>query len=115
VDALLPYLVVAAIIAAVIAWSWQFHFWSPRSRNPLWYGFSATGTSALFLIAGLIGWDLRTHKQLVTGITRTGDVIWWEVWVGLALVPLAIYLLWRGVRNLDMQSRADLKVGPSIR
>jgi len=100
VEAFLPYLVVAAIIAAVIAWSWPFHFWSPRSRNPLWLGFSAAGTSALFLLAGLLGRDLSKHNRFVTGITWTGHVIWWQVAVGLVLLPLAVYLLRRGVRNI---------------
>jgi hypothetical protein len=109
VATLLPYLVVAAIVTAVIAWSWQFHFWSPRSRNRLWFGFSATGMSALFLIAGLIGWDLNRHKRFVTGITRTGDVIWWQVAVGLVILPLAVYLLRRGVRDISMKSGRQVR------
>jgi hypothetical protein len=112
-ESLLPYLVVAAIIAAVIAYSWQFHFWSPRSRSPLWLGFSATGMSALFLIAGLVGWDLSKHSRFVTGITRTGDVIWWQIAVGLAILPVAIYLLRRGVRDVAAHDTGQVNRRPA--
>ena len=105
-EALLSYLVVVAVIAIVIAWSWQFHFWSRRSRSPLWLGFSAAGTSALFLIAGLIGWNLSKHSRFVAGSGWTERVIWWEVAVGLVLVPVAVHLLRRGVRDIERLRRA---------
>jgi len=106
VEALLSYLVVAAVIATVIAWSYQFHFWSNsptarRGRSPLWLGFSATGTSALFLIAGLIGANLNKRDAFSNRSAWTDGVIWWEVAVGLVLIPVAVYLLRRGVRDID--------------
>jgi hypothetical protein len=101
-----PSLFVGGVIVVVIAWWWHLHFWSNspaarRSRSPLWLGFTATASSAMFLIAGIIGYNLSKHSRFVAGTAWTGGVIWWEVGSGLVLVPVAIYLLRRGVRDLD--------------
>ena len=106
VDALSPSLFLAAVLVVLIAWSWQFHFWSNsptarRSRSPLWLGFTATAASALFLIAGIIGFDLSKRSRFFTGTAWTEGVIWWQVAVGLVLVPLAIYLVRRGVQDIE--------------
>jgi uncharacterized membrane protein len=108
VETLSPYLFVGGVIAVLIAWSWHFHFWSNsptarRSRSPLWLGFTATATSALFLIAGVMGHNLNKRGQLFSSTARTDDVIWWEVAIGIVLVPVAIYLLWRGVRAVNRE------------
>jgi hypothetical protein len=105
-ETLLPYLFVGAVIVVLIAWSWHFHFWSNsptarRSRSPLWLGFTATAASALFLIAGIIGFNLSKRSRFFSGTAWTDGVIWWEVVVGLLLVPAAIYLLRRGARDID--------------
>jgi len=106
VDSLSPYLVLGAVVVVLIAWSWQFHFWSNsptarRSRSPLWLGFTATAASALFLIAGIIGFNLSKRSRFFTGTAWSEGVIWWQVVVGLVLVPVAIYLLRRGVRDIE--------------
>ena len=105
-DSLSPALFLGAAIVVLIAWSWHFHFWSNsptarRSRSPLWLGFTATAASALFLIAGIIGFDLSKRSRLFTGTAWTEGVIWWQVAVGLVLVPLAIYLVRRGVQDIE--------------
>ena len=91
---------------ALLAWSWHFHFWSNspaarRSRSPLWLGFSTTAASALFLVAGLIGFNLDRRARFFAGTPWTNRVIWWEVAVGVVLVPIAIYLLRLGARDID--------------
>src|SRR5262245_60181238 len=101
-----PYLFVGMVLVVLIGWSWHFHAWSNsptarRSRSPLWLGFTATAASALFLIAGIIGFNLSTRARFFAGTAWSGDVIWWEVVVGLVLVPPAIYLLRRGARDID--------------
>ena len=106
VDSLSPYLFLGAVVVVLIAWSWHFHFWSDsptarQSRSPLWLGFTATATSALFLIAGIIGFNLSTRSRFFTGTAWSEGVIWWQVVVGLVLVPVAIYLLRRGVRDIE--------------
>ena len=105
VDSLSPSLFLGAVIVVLIGWSWLFHFWSNspsarRSRSPLWLGFTATAGSALFLIAGIIGFDLSKRSRFFTGTAWTEGVIWRQVVVGLVLVPVAIYLLRRGVRDI---------------
>ena len=104
------YLFVAAVVIVVIAWSWRFHSWSNsptarRSRSPLSLGFTATAASALFLIAGITGLNLSQRSRFFSGTAWTGAVSWWEVLVGALLVPVAVYLVRRGVRDIDRQLR----------
>jgi hypothetical protein len=105
-ETFLPYLFIGAVIVVLIAWSWHFHSWSNspaarRARSPLWLGFTATAASALFLIAGIIGLNLSKRSRFFAGTAWTDGVIWWQVVVGLVLVPVAIYLLRRGARDID--------------
>ena len=105
-EAVLPYLVIAAVLVTLVGWWWYFHFWSKspaaqRARSPLSFGFTATATSALFLIAGLIGFNLSKRSRFLSGSAWTDDVIWWQVAVGLALIPVAIYFLRRGARDIE--------------
>ena len=105
-ETLLPYLFVGAVIGTLIAWSWHFHFWSNsptarRSRTRLWLGFTAMATSALLVIAGLTGLNLSKHSRFLSGSRWADGVIWWEVAAGLVLVPVAVYLLRRGVRDIE--------------
>lgn len=99
------YLFIAVVLAAAVAWSWHYHFWSNsptarRSRSPLWLGFTTTSASALFLLAGVTGYDLSRRNRFFTGTAWAEGVIWPQVVVGLALVPVAIYLLRRGARDI---------------
>lgn len=71
--------------------------------------FSATAASALFIGAGAIGYTLSKHERFVTGRAWSETVIWWQVGVGLALLPLAVYLCRRGVRSLTPNCRAELR------
>lgn len=70
-------------------------------RRPLWLGFSATAASVLYVVSGLIGYNLSKHDRFVAGSVWKDGVIWWEVLVGLALVPVAILLLRRGARDVE--------------
>jgi len=105
-ETLLSYLFIGTVIVVLIAWSWHFHFGSNsptarQSRSPLWLGFTATAASALFLVAGIIGLNLSKRDRFFAGSAWTDGVVWWEVVVGLALVPVALYLLRRGARDID--------------
>jgi hypothetical protein len=57
----------------------------------------------LFLIAGIIGLNLSKHASFIAGTAWTDGVIWRQVVVGLVLVPVAISLLRRGARDLNLK------------
>jgi hypothetical protein len=112
VDALQRY-VTFALIALVLAWSLRFHGWwrrdRRRRRSALWGGFSTSLMSLSLLITGVLGIDVTRRGFLIRESAWTGSVIWFQVMAGLALLPLAGYLLRRGVRaiarQLQQQSR----------
>ena len=100
---------IAPLAAFVALWWFAFHKASGgRVWSPLWMAFSATTGAIIFLVAGLIGYTLNKHDRFVAGTPWADGVIWWQVFVGLALVPLAA-LLWRiGLRSLGPGSRAEV-------
>jgi hypothetical protein len=55
----------------------------------------------VFVIAGLAGYNLSKRSRYLTGSAWTDGVIWWEVVVGLILVPVAIYFLRRGADDIN--------------
>src|SRR5689334_24342180 len=104
-------LFVGAIAVAFLAWLWHYA-WSDgtvarRSRSPLWIGFSTSAAAALFVVAGLIGFNLDRHSRSAIGGAWSGEVIWWEVLLGLVLVPAAVALVRRGIRDLHEEVRAE--------
>ena len=107
-EAAVSYLYLAAFLAVVAAWSDFAHGWSgrpsaPGVRSPLWGGFTATAASGLFFVSGLIGWKLNMHGQLFSNTEWTDSIVWSQVAMGLALIPLAVYLLRRGARDIDQR------------
>ena len=56
---------------------------------------SATAGALLFTIAGLSGFVVNWHAAGSWG-HRTGEPVWWEVWLGLALAAVAV-VSWRNV------------------
>jgi hypothetical protein len=57
--------------------------------------------TAVHLVAGLTGYNLSAADANVAGTHWTSTVIWWEVGVGLALLPLATHYWLEGVRSLS--------------
>ena len=102
-DALIGILALPAFVAL---WWYGFHKASGgRIWSPLWMAFSATAGAILFLVAGLFGYTLNKHDRFVAGTAWADGVIWWQVFVGLGLIPLAA-LLWRvGLRSLGPAPR----------
>ena len=101
---------IAPLAAFVAVWWFTFHRVSGgRIWSPLWMAFSATAASMLFVVAGAIGYTLSRHDRFVAGTAWSDGVIWWQVLVGLALVPLAL-VLWRiGLRSLGPNPHAELR------
>ena len=106
-DALIAIVPLAAFVGL---WWFTFHKASGgRIWSPLWMAFSATAGAILFIVAGALGYTLNRHDRFVAGTAWSDSVIWWQVAVGLALVPLAAYL-WRiGLRSFGPASRAELR------
>jgi hypothetical protein len=71
-----------------------------RRRSPIFNALSLTAASALFVVTGLIGFTLSRHDRFVAGTPWSPTVIWWQVWMGFALVPLAAWFWRAGLRAL---------------
>ena|SRR5688572_29613747 len=90
---------VLVIVALLVTWE-LFRYKSSRDRNrSLWLAFNTTAAAVLFLVAGAIGYTLSKHARFVDGTPWSGSVIWWQVGVGLALVPLAAFFWRKGLRS----------------
>jgi hypothetical protein len=82
---------------------WWLAMWrlsGGRFLTPLWLGFSATALAVGLIGAGLSGYRVSKHARSVSGAWSDG-VIWWEVWVGLAVALLASLMLTQGARRLS--------------
>ena len=91
------------VVTFVVAWAWFLRQRSgSRAWSPLWLAFSATALAALFLGAGTIGYILSKRDRFVAGTSWSETVLWWEVGVGIALIPVAIYLWRRGLRSISL-------------
>lgn len=89
------------VVAFLVTWTWFLRQRSGGRRwKPLWLAFSATALAALFLGAGTIGYILGRRTRFIAGTSWSDTVLWWEVGVGIALIPLAAYLWRRGLRTI---------------
>jgi len=52
-------------------------------------------------VAGTVGYNLNVPAATAAGTPWSGRVLWWEVGVGLALVPVAAHCWRRGVRSFS--------------
>lgn len=91
------------VVAFVAAWAWfQQQRSGGRAWSPLWLAFSATALAALFLGGGTIGYMLSRRARFIAGTSWSETVLWWEVGVGVALIPVAVYFWRRGLRSLSI-------------
>ena len=87
-EELAPFLVVVVPLAAL---SWFLGRRSGRrAHNPLWSAFTATS-----------GYNLNAPDAAAAGTPWSGRVLWWEVGVGVALVPVAAQFWRRGIRSFS--------------
>src|SRR4051812_48660593 len=88
-----------SVAGPLFAVSWWLSRRSAESqRHALWPAFSATAVSAILLIAGFTGYNLNALDAAAAGTHWRGDVIWWQVGIGMALLPVAAYYWRRGIR-----------------
>ena len=102
----MPFLIVVASLAA-FQW-WMYRLGGRRMQSPLWYAFTTTAAAALFLISGSVGYTLRKGLPLFAAARWSDGVIWSQVGVGLAFVPVAVFCWRKAIRDTDRRSsRAD--------
>lgn len=75
-----------------------------RHSNTFALAFTFTACALLFVGAGAMGYNLSRHEAFVAGTAWTGHVLWWEVGMGVAAVPLALYFWRRALRSLARES-----------
>ena len=96
-DDLIPFLVVAGPLSAL---GWFWHRRSPgRANHPLWPAFNATAAAAILILAGTTGYNLNAADAARDGTFWSGTVLWWEVGIGLALLPVVVYYWRRGLQS----------------
>lgn len=89
------------IVVAASAAFWLRYQRPSRMHSPLWMAFSTTAFSLLCVGAGLVGYRLSGGLPFTRESNWTGSVVWSQVWLGAALVPVALTLWWIGVRALQ--------------
>jgi len=101
---------VFAVAAFVVAWHVFFYKQSGgRIFSWLWSAFGMTAGSALFLIAGAIGYTLDRHDRFVSHTPWAGHIIWSEIGVGLALAVIAAFCWRKGLQRLRQEPRDGLR------
>lgn len=100
-DDLVPFIVVVGPLAA-LTW-WLGRRADRRSQHPLWPPLFWTVAAAIFVMAGTFGYNLNTADAMAAGRHWSDSVIWWELGVGLALVPFMAYSWRKGIRSFNLQ------------
>jgi hypothetical protein len=98
------------VVAFVVAWNAFFYKQSNgRIFSWLWSAFGTTAGSALFLIAGAIGYILNRHDRFVSHTPWAGHIIWSQIGIGVALAAIAAFCWRKGLQKLRHESRASLR------
>ena len=63
-----------------------------RRQTPAQHLISATVFGTLFVVSGLIGWDLRHSHGWFAGARWVTPPVWWELGVGVFLLLVAAVL-----------------------
>jgi hypothetical protein len=79
---------------------------SPTGRSGLFQlAFTFTAFALVCLVAGTIGYNLSRHPRFVNGTAWSDTVIWWEIGLGAAVLPLAVYFWRKALRSLGASER----------
>lgn len=70
-------------------------------QSPQAAAFSTTFFAALFIVSGVIGFGLQKGPALFSDARWAGSVIWPQLWLGLALVPVALVCWRRALRDAN--------------
>ncbi len=90
------------IVLAIAAWQvWLYRASGRRLWKPIWLAFASTAFSAMYLVAGAIGYVLNRHDRFVAHTAWAGHVVWSEIGMGVIAALVAVPL-WRwGLRTLE--------------
>jgi hypothetical protein len=104
-------LTLIGMIAAVIALGVKLK--PARPRREYQRAFSAAAAGLLFLVAGLVGWDLSHSHGFFQGTRWVSGPIWWQVGLGTAFLLLAGFWFRRSMtaQGPDDRSRRALDAG----
>ena len=72
-----------------------------RRTNSFSAAFSTTLLAILLLVPGLSGYELHKSDWSFVRVTRTGGLVWWEIWFGVISLLFAIFFWRRALRLLD--------------
>lgn len=104
-----PVIAILAIVAFVGAWEFLFYKQSGgRTLSWLWSAFGTTAASAMYLVAGAIGYTLNRHDRFITHTAWAGHVIWSEIGLGVALALVATFCWHKGLQRLRREPRSGL-------
>lgn len=93
------------IVALIAAWAVFLDAQSQgRVWTPLWTAFSTTLVAVLFLVSGTVGYAFGKSQHLLASTRWTGEVIWWQVGVGLGSALIAAVLWRKGIRQLRAEA-----------
>ena len=102
-----PVIAVLTIVALVVAWHFFLYKQSGgRTLSWLWSAFGVTAASALYLVAGTIGYRLDSHDRFVAGTAWAGRVIWSEIGFGFAMALIATFLWRKGLQRIRREASA---------
>ncbi len=82
---------IALVVTAVFLSASLNSKWLARPGHEYQRVFSVTAAGLLFLVAGLIGWDLSYSHGWFQGTKWVEGPVWWEVGIGLGLLLLAVF------------------------
>jgi hypothetical protein len=99
---LVPFLVV---VGPLVVLTWLLgRRGGRREQHPLWPALFWTLAAAILVIAGTFGYNLNAADAMAAGTHWSDRVIWWELGVGFALVPVVAYSWRGGIRSFNSQS-----------
>jgi hypothetical protein len=106
-DEMLPFLFFVVPLVALV---WFLHKrFGRRASHPLWPAFNATAGAAIFIVAGTVGYNLNAADAAAAGTPWSSTVIWWELGVGIALLPVARHYWRKGLRSLRLDSPGSVR------
>ncbi len=86
-------LALIALLIVVLIATTRHHrrSWPGRPHWQYHRVFSVGFAGLLFLVSGLIGWDLRYSRGWFQGTTWMESPVWWQVGLGAGLLTLAVF------------------------